>query len=171
MKPLAVEWVLFEYSAEGKQIPMADSESRDFSYEQFVEAVEAGLVQTVRVFERPSPLDATQAIVQTTDGNSKRVMIPANSDWVALLQQYSVEFSTVEEQLASMGIGPDFLYKMILKAFLPGLAIFIGIDILLDVLDVKSWPIRLVAYIGIFNLLNFLGRIILKLKSRNSPQV
>jgi hypothetical protein len=129
---------------------MTDTTSREWSYEQFVQALQEGAVKSVMVFGPPPPPNRIQAIIQTHDDQTHRVMIPADSDWLDLLAANSIEFSTVEDKVAAMGMGPQVLNQMLLRFLLPRFLAFLGLSVLLEALHVESLPLRLASYAGLY---------------------
>jgi hypothetical protein len=129
---------------------MTDTTSREWSYEQFVQALQEGAVKSAMVSKPISVSGETPATVQTHDYQTHRVMFPVDSNWSDLLEENSIEFSIVGDQLASAGMGPDFLRGMILTFIIPRLLAFLGLYVLLEALHVESLMLRMALYAGLY---------------------
>jgi hypothetical protein len=105
---------------------MTNPNPSQWSYEQFVQAVQEGTVRSVFVVNRTpiaSPLDTTAIVVKTSTGKTRFVDVPTDSNWTSLLEEHAVK-------LTSMEVGPDFDLQ-ILKSLIPAVAFFIGLYVLL----------------------------------------
>ena len=93
---------------------VTDAEPFEWSYEQFVQAVQQDTVKSVTVYRAQvtAPSDSTRAVIQTNVGNTHFVDLPADSSWMSLLEEHSVKLTTMER-------GQDFEMKIFKSLILP----------------------------------------------------